>query len=148
MLGQAIWQARRDQDNMQVEGRQQAAELQQERPLQRLLVHPCTTHNHTLYIHCTAALSSFVVHRCSSASTAAKGSPTPQPHAQGCCSGILHSQKWQEEAMTGPTKHVHHNRRALLEAEGVQLSPGALGDGSLKCEHSAQDHGCRVSRTV
>ena len=30
----------------------------------------------------------------------------------------------------------------------MRLSPGALGDGSMKCEHSAQDHGCKVSTTV
>lgn len=50
--------------------------------------------------------------------------------------------------MTGLTSHVHHNRRAPLEAEGLRLSPGALGDGSMKGEHSAQDHGCAVSTSV
>ena len=104
--------------------------------------------NHTLSIYCAATPSFVAVHRCCSASTAAKGSPTPQQQAESCCSRMMHSQKWQDNPTTGPTRHVHHNRRALLKAEGLQLSPGALGDGSMKREHRAQDHGCKVSSTV
>ena len=114
MPAQAIWQAGRDHDDVQVQGRQQAGQLQQERPLQCLLVHPCATKNHTLSIYCADTQSFSVVHICSSASTAAKGSLTPQQQAQMCCYGMMHSQKWQEDTMTGPTKHVHHNRRARL----------------------------------
>ena len=60
----------------------------------------------------------------------------------------MRSQEWQEDPTTGHTKHVHYNKRALLDAERLQSSPGAVGDGSMKGEHSAQNHSCRVSRTV
>ena len=43
---------------------------------------------------------------------------------------------------------MYSNRRAPLEAEELRQSPGALGDGSMKREHSAQDPGCTISTNV